>query len=238
MRIARRLRGTLRHRHLLSDAGKQSMEPPAPKMVGLSPHRLEALADGIFAIAMTLLVLDLRLPEATGPADLATRLAALWPRFATFFISFVVLGVYWFAHHQAFYFIARVNRTLVWLNMLYFLGAVLIPFVASLLGSNSADPVALSLYGVVLGLMATVGYVIWWYITGDRGLIDEKLDPDLVRKVRHWIAAGPLITPVAIALAFVNTSLSLLIYLALPALFVLFNPVDSYLEHLRERALT
>ena len=214
------------------------MERPVPKMVGLSPHRLEALADGIFAIAMTLLVLDLRIPEVTSSADLATRLAALWPRFATFFISFVVLGVYWFAHHQAFYFVARVNRTLVWLNMLYFLGAVLIPFVASLLGSNSADPVALSLYGVVLGLMATVGYVVWWYITGDRGLIDEKLDPDLVRKVRHWIAAGPLITPVAIALAFVNTSLSLLIYLALPALFVLFNPVDSYLERLRERALT
>ena len=63
------------------------MEPPAPKMVGLSPHRLEALADGIFAIAMTLLVLDLRIPEATSSGDLATGLAALWPRFATFFIS-------------------------------------------------------------------------------------------------------------------------------------------------------
>jgi len=76
--------------------------------------------------------------------------------------------------------------------------------------------------------------VIWWYITGDRGLIDEKLDPDLVRKVHRWIAAGPSIMPVAIGMAFVEPVVSLLIYLALPALFVLFNPVDSYLERLRQ----
>ena len=69
---------------------------------------------------------------------------------------------------------------------------------------------------------------------GDRGLVDEKLDPDLVRKVRRWIAAGPLIVPLAVALAFVKPFLSLLIYLALPALFVLFNPVDRYLERLRQ----
>jgi len=212
------------------------MDRTTAKNAGLSTHRLEALADGIFAIAMTLLVLELRLPDAGGPGDLASRIAALWPRFATFFISFIVLGVYWFAHHQTFYFLARVNRTLVWLSILFFLGAALIPFVASLLGSYPQDPVALSLYGAVLGLLAIVGYVIWWYITGDRGLIDEELDPELVRRVSRWIAAGPVIMPVAIALAFVAPVLSLLIYLALPAVFVLFNPVDSYLERLRQTA--
>jgi uncharacterized membrane protein len=212
------------------------MDETTPGRAGLSPRRLEALADGIFAIAMTLLVLELRVPEVTGPGDLASRLVDLWPRFATFFISFVVLGVYWFAHHQTFYFLVRVNRTLVWLSILFFLGAVLIPFVASLLGSYPLDPVALGLYGAVLGLVAIVGYVIWWYITGDRGLIDEKLDPDLVRKVHRWIGAGPSIMPVAIGMAFVAPVVSLLIYLALPALFVLFNPVDSYLERLRQSA--
>ena len=212
------------------------MDDTTSRKAGLSPRRLEALADGIFAIAMTLLVLELRVPEVTAPGDLASHLVDLWPRFATFFISFVVLGVYWFAHHQTFYFLVRVNRTLVWLSMLFFLGAVLIPFVASLLGSYPDDPVALSLYGGVLGLLAIVGYVIWWYITGDRGLIDETLDPDLVRKVRRWIAAGPMVMPVAIGMAFVAPVVSLLIYLALPFLFVLFNPVDSYLERLRQSA--
>ena len=212
------------------------MDEPTPGRAGLSPRRLEALADGIFAIAMTLLVLELRVPAVTAPGELASALVDLWPRFATFFISFVVLGVYWFAHHQTFYFLVRVNRTVVWLSLFFFLGAVLIPFVASLLDSYPLDPVALSLYGAVLGLLAIVGYVIWWYITGDRGLIDERLDPDIVRKVRRWIAAGPSIMPVAIGMAFVAPVVSLLIYIALQAVFVLFNPVDSYLERLRQSA--
>lgn len=213
------------------------MHRRTPGAIGLPPNRLETLADGIFAIAMTILVLELRLPESpSAPGDLWSELVAIRVKFATFVISFIVLGVYWFAHHQTFYFLVRVNRTLVWLNILFFMGAALIPFVASVMGNHYDDPVALSLYGMVLALLAAVGYVIWWYITGDRGLVDEKLDPDLVRKVRVWIAIGPLVSIVAVALAFVSPFVTLLVYLALPALFILFNPVDRYLERLRESA--
>lgn len=204
------------------------------KAAGLPPNRLETLADGIFAIAMTILVLDLRIPGTAGGTDLATQLSDLVPRFGTFVISFIVLGIYWFAHHQIFYFVVRVNRTIVWLNILYFLGAALVPFVASILGAHWQDPIALTLYGGALGLLAALGLVIWWYITGDRGLIDERLDPELVRKVRRWIAIGPVISMGAIALAFVSPLASLLIYVALPALFILLNPVDSYLQRLRQ----
>ena len=77
------------------------MEPEGHRRVGMAPGRLLTLADGIFAIAMTLLVLDLRLPDASA-GELATRLASLIPRFGTFVVSFVVLGVFWFAHHQTF----------------------------------------------------------------------------------------------------------------------------------------
>lgn len=201
---------------------------------GLPTNRLETLADGVFAIAMTLLALELRLPEALGPGGLTAELSSLWPRFATFFLSFIVLGVYWFAQHQIFHFIVRVNRTLVWLNILFFMGVALVPFAASLLGRYPTDPVAISVYGIVLGLLAILGYVIWWYVTGDRGLTHEDLDPALVRKVRFWIAVGPLITPAAIGLAFVNPFYALLVYLALPVLFIVVNPVDRYLERLRE----
>ena len=201
---------------------------------GLAPDRLETLADGIFAIAMTLLVLELRLPEPLPPGDLWGHIVDLGPRFASFFISFIVLGVYWFAHHQTFYFLVRVNRTVVWLNILFFLGATLIPFVASVLGDHPLDPVALALYGAVLGLLAALGFVIWWYITGDRGLVHENLDPGLVGKVRLWIALGPLISLGAIVLAFVSPVITLIVYLALPVVFIVFNPVNSYLERLRQ----
>ncbi len=178
------------------------MESGTRTAVGMPPGRLLTLADGIFAIAMTLLVLDLRLPEG-GNVDLATQLVGLRSAFLTFVISFVVLGVFWFAHHQPFHFLVRVNRTLVWLSIGFFLGVALIPFVASVLGAHPDDPIA-------------------------------GMDPDLVRKVQHWIAVGPVIALVAIALAFVSPLASLLIYVALPVLFIAFNPVDAYLERLRQ----
>ena len=209
------------------------MESGTRTAVGMPPGRLLTLADGIFAIAMTLLVLNLRLPDG-GNADLATQLAGLRSAFLTFVISFVVLGVFWFAHHQTFHFLVRVNRTLVWLSIGFFLGVALVPFVASVLGAHPDDPIALTLYGGAIGLLTVLGYVTWWYMTGDRGLVVEGMDPKLVRKVQHWIAVGPVIALVAIALAFVSPLVSLLIYVALPVLFIAFNPVDAYLERLRQ----
>ena len=141
------------------------MEREGHRRVGMAPGRLLTLADGIFAIAMTLLVLDLRLPETPG-VDLATRLGSLIPRFGTFVVSFVVLGVFWFAHHQTFHFVVRVNRTLVWLSVLFFMGVALIPFVASVLGANYNDPIALTLYGGVIGLL-TAG--LRRLVVSDRG---------------------------------------------------------------------
>ncbi len=210
------------------------MESGTRAAVGMPPGRLLTLADGIFAIAMTLLVLNLRLPDG-GNADLATQLAGLRSAFLTFVISFVVLGVFWFAHHQTFHFLVRVNRTLVWLSIGFFLGVALVPFVASVLGAHPDDPIALTLYGGAIGLLTVLGYVTWWYMTGDRGLVVAGMDPDLVRKVQRWIAVGPVIALVAIALAFVSPLASLLIYVALPVLFIAFNPVDAYLERLREK---
>jgi len=205
-----------------------------PNLHGLPKNRLETLVDGVFAIAMTILVLELRAPAALGPGGLAQGLVDVGTRFATFVISFIVLGVYWFAHHQIFHFVLRVNRTLVWLNILFLLGIALVPFAASVMGAYTGDPIALSLYGAVLGLLAALGYLIWWYLTGDRGLIEPGLDPEMVHKVRVWLAIGPVITPIAIAISFVSTTLALLIYLVLPVVFIFFNPVSRYLERLRE----
>jgi len=212
----------------------RSAELATTKAHGLPKNRLETLVDGVFAIAMTILVLELRAPQTLGPGGLAQGLVDLGSRFATFVISFIVLGVYWFAHHQVFHFVLRVNRTLVWLNILFLMGIALVPFAASVMGAYTNDAIALSLYGGVLGLLATLGYLIWWYMSGDRGLIEPGLDPALVHKVRVWLAIGPVITPVAIAVSFVSTTVALLIYLTLPVVFIFFNPVSRYLERLRE----
>jgi uncharacterized membrane protein len=114
------------------------------------------------------------------------------------------------------------------------MGVALIPFVASVLGTDSTEPLALSLYGGVIALITVLGLVIWRYLTGDRGLVVPGLDRDLVHKVTRWIAVGPCIALIAIVLSFVVPLVSLMIYLALPVLFIIFNPVDSYLERLRD----
>src|SRR2546428_14183833 len=101
---------------------------------GLPKNRLETPVGGPFAIAMTILVLELRAPDTLGPGGLAQSLFDLRSRFAGFVISFIDLGDYWFAHHQVFHFVLRVNRTLVWPNILFLMGLALVPFVATVMG--------------------------------------------------------------------------------------------------------
>src|SRR3989337_1004351 len=121
---------------------------------------LETLADRLLRIVLTNLVLALRVPKSVGAGGLAGDLAALWPRVATYVISFVVLGIYWFAHHQVFHFVARVDRTLVWLNILFFMGVTLTPFAASLLGAYPNEVVAIAFSWILPGPLSLLGYVI------------------------------------------------------------------------------
>src|SRR2546426_6245883 len=89
--------------------------------------RIETLADGVFAIVMTILVFDLKAPDVAAPSDLAPSIFALWPRFLTYGISFVVLGVYWYAHHSQFRFIERTNKIVIWLNINFLAAVALVP---------------------------------------------------------------------------------------------------------------
>lgn len=98
--------------------------------------RLETLADGVFAIVMTLLVFELRIPELPGAAaaDLWAAVVLLGPSLLSFIVSFLVLGVYWVGHHSQFQHIRRADQTLLWLNILFLMCVSLVPFSAGMLG--------------------------------------------------------------------------------------------------------
>src|SRR5439155_13999346 len=100
----------------------RTTESGKPMARGLPKNRLETLIDGVFAIAMTILVLEVRARETVGPGGLAGDLGGLWSRLVALFIGFIVFGRYWFANHQVFHFVVRVNRSLVWLNILFLMG--------------------------------------------------------------------------------------------------------------------
>lgn len=108
----------------------------SPPTTGIGKGRIEALADGIFAIAMTLLILEVKVPSLLPGQleELPHRLLDLWPKIAAFVISFLVCGVFWVGHHAQLHYVRRADRTFLWLNIAFFLVISAIPFSAALIG--------------------------------------------------------------------------------------------------------
>jgi uncharacterized membrane protein len=180
-----------------------------------------ALADGVFAVVITLLVLEIHVPELTQGQSLAEALAEVRPSFSAFVVTFILTGMYWVGHRDLFALIRRTDRGLVWLNLLYLLPVCLLPFSAGLLGRYDQEPVALHIYGLVLLAIAVMRVVIWWYATSRPYLLWQRLD-DRQRRAGLALAVFPgLIYLLAILVAAAAPTLSLLIYAGAPVLYFL-----------------
>jgi uncharacterized membrane protein len=140
------------------------------------PARVLALTDGVFAIIITLLVLEIHVPELTQGHTLNQALRELRPSLVAFVISFVLAGMYWVGHRDLFALIRRTDRGLVWLNILFMLPLCLLPFGAGMLGRYDQEPVALRIYGLVLVTIAIMRTVIWLYATNRPQLLWQRLD--------------------------------------------------------------
>src|SRR5512147_806749 len=142
----------------------------------MESRRVETLADGVFAIAMTLLVLEVHVPAVPEPVTGAGMLAALrgiLPSVAGYAVSFIILGMVWIGHHTQFHFIRRVNRPLLYINIFYLLCVAFVPFATALLARYPLQPLAVVVYGVTLLLGGVMHYVHWNYAVG-HGLVTEE----------------------------------------------------------------
>ena len=185
------------------------------------PARVLALSDGVFAIIMTLLVLEIHVPELTQGHSLNEALAEVRPSLVAFLISFILAGMYWVAHRDLFALIRRTDRGLVWLNILYLLPLCLLPFGAGLIGRYDQEPVALRIYGLLLILIAAMRAVIWLYATNRPQLLWQRLD-DHQRRAGLVLNLLPgLVYLLAFLVARSAPGLSLLIYAGLPVLYFL-----------------
>jgi uncharacterized membrane protein len=185
------------------------------------PARVLALSDGVFAIIITLLVLEVHVPELTQGHSLNQALRELRPSLIAFVISFVLAGMYWVGHRDLFALIRRTDRGLVWLNILYLLPLCLLPFAAGLLGRYDQEPVALRIYGLLLVLIAVMRVVIWLYATNRPHLLWQRLD---ARQRRAGLAINlypGLIYLIAFLVATRSPGLSLMIYAGIPLLYFL-----------------
>jgi uncharacterized membrane protein len=181
--------------------------------------RLEAFSDGIFSIAATLLVLDIRVPRSEpGAAHLLAALINLWPVYIHYAMSFLYIGIYWANHHCIFKRFRRTDHLFVMLNMLFLMLIALIPFPTALLAEYLRTPgdeqrIALLVYSEVLALTALLFLSIWLYATYRHRLVDPNLDARMIRAVTRQYQFGPLIYTVSFIMAFWSRALTLAIYL-------------------------
>jgi uncharacterized membrane protein len=185
------------------------------------PSRVLALSDGVFAIVITLLVLDIHVPDLSQGQSLTDALQQIRPSLIAFATSFILAGMYWVGHRDVFGLIRWTDRGLVWLNILYLLPLCLLPFGASLLGRYNREPVALRIYGLVLLAIAIMRVAIWVYATNRPHLLRRRLD-DRQRGAGLGLTVAPgLVYLVAIGVAGFSPVLSLAIFAAVPIVYFL-----------------
>jgi uncharacterized membrane protein len=191
----------------------------------MSKGRVEALSDGVFAIVLTLLVLEIKVPhvDAHGSvAELAGALLALAPKFVSWVISFVTVCVIWVNHHRLFALMSRIDNGLFWRNANLLLWTSFIPFPTALMGDYPDNRLAASFYGVVMLLMAAAFVLIRWHMLRSPELMQPDADREaFVAGTRFSILMGPVAYAIGACLGWVSPIAAFVCYAAIAFYFVL-----------------
>lgn len=172
-----------------------------------SLERIGALSDGLFAIAMTLIVLEIRVPDINlihTDADLLGALGQLGPRFLTYLLSFLTLGIFWNGQQTQLTYLTRGNRDLAWLTLLFLAIVALFPFTTSLLAEFFTFRLALGLYWADILLCGLALLAIWTYAER-AGLVREDAGPDVGRLIRRRILVAQALYGLGFAIGLLPT---------------------------------
>ncbi len=172
-------------------------------------ERLVFFSDAVFAIAITLLALEIRLPagEYATSAALLAALLGLWPKYLSYGVSFLVIGSYWMAHHRVYRSIARYDRRLLFLNLLLLLCVGFVPFPTAVLGDH-ADAIATIFYAGTLAMTGMMIALVWWHASHDGRLLVRPFTPRALRASYLRALIAPAVFGLSIPLALVNSDLA------------------------------
>ena len=189
----------------------------------MEKSRLEAFSDGVFAIVITLLILDIRFPEVEYNRFGETLISVV-PRILAYVMSFVIIGLYWVIHHNSMHAIKRTDRGFLWLNILLLLCVSFIPFPTSLVGRYPFQAGPIIFYGLILIACNAVGYVMLVYVYYHPHLAVAEFSKQYMRShtPNYVIVNGAYLG--AILLAGIFPLLSYLIYIAVVILLIVFLP--------------
>jgi uncharacterized membrane protein len=195
----------------------------------MDTKRLETLVDGIFAIAMTLLVLGLAVPQINGPLSNEVVTNAIFniiPNFISFVVSFLLLAIFWKIHHRIFKQINLMNGTLLWINVIWLLFIVLVPFSATLTGDYGQFTISNVIFNLNMLGIASLLYLNWHY-ADHKNFIEEKVDADQIAFTKIVNFSFILIAVLALALSFVIPEYSQTVYIIMLPMEMIIKAIMS-----------
>ena len=197
--------------------------------------RLEALSDGVMAIAITLLVLDLRVParDTLADHDLASALGRQWPSYLAYVVSFLTIGIMWMNHHTIVAHVQRVDRPLLVINLLLLMGVVAIPFPTVLVADHLNDDgatAAVVTYGLVM-IAISLGFdALWIYVATHATALGAAVPPEALRQSIPGFTGGLIAYVLATLIGWFFSPLAALIIFGLLAVYYLFEHLPSPAE--------
>jgi len=191
-------------------------------------ERIVFFSDAVMAIAITLLILEVRLPAGAASPDVGRQVLALWPKYLGYFVSFWVIALYWVAHHRCFQHIRAYDRGLINLNFLFLLFIAFMPFPTGLLFGHPTQVASVTLYaGTAAGMGLSLG-LLWTYAVRRRFIV-PGFSRRKIRDIRLNLFLPPLVFALTIGIAFLDTTVAVYAWLLLVPVYVF--------RRLRERSL-
>jgi uncharacterized membrane protein len=197
---------------------------------GKELDRIVNFSDAVFAIVITLLVLDIRvpnIPDTLVSQELPSRISDLGPKFLSYVISFLVIAVYWQAHHRVFRPIRSYDTTLLWLNFLFLMAISFLPFPTSLLGEYSEEQLSVVIYAATAALASLLLVSISWYATTEHRLVDSELDDEVERTRLVQDLAVSVVFVLSIGISFFSPAAAMYSWLLLAITDPLIRRVQS-----------
>jgi uncharacterized membrane protein len=193
--------------------------------------RLEALGDGVFAVAMTILAIDLKWPELENVSfhTFVNAFNQLLPSLICYIISFILLGIMWFGHRMVFEYIGKTNRHFIYLGILFYMMVCLVPLSTRFLAENNLQWGTIMVYGINLSFCNLTLYAQWVYGVRHKGLLERELPDEVIKEAKFLFLISPVVYAVAIIIAVWFPFISVIIFILTPIIYLIPNKLDKYL---------
>jgi uncharacterized membrane protein len=189
--------------------------------------RIAFFSDAVFAIAMTLLIVDIQLPALPENPTAGQLWDAIWSlesQFISYVTSFLVIAIYWNSHHRLFRYIERYDQVFVWLNILLLMGIAFIPFPTSVFGDYSGNRSAVVFYAATMVYVSAMWAAVWWYASANGRLIDDELSTATVSRIQGAVLAPAVVFALSIAAAYFEPRWT-------PYTWLLLIPIGRFMGH-------